>query len=61
MTPKPCLSQAPPAHPVYPDRLRGLAVTQSNQVWCSDITSLPVLKGRQISNTLEVSFWVEAL
>lgn len=43
--PKPRLSQAHRDHQVYPYLLRGLAITQSNQVWCTDITYLPVLKG----------------
>lgn len=43
--PKPRLSQAHPEHQVYPYLLRDLAVTQPNQVWCTDITYLPVLKG----------------
>jgi len=43
--PKPRLSKAHPEHQVYPYLLRDLAVTQSNQVWCTDITYLPVLKG----------------
>jgi putative transposase len=76
--PKPRLSQAHPEHQVYPYLLRELAVTQSNQVWCTDITYLPVLKGHfylvammdwysrkvlswRISNTLDVSFCIEAL
>ena len=76
--PRPRLSQSHPEHHVYPYLLRGLAVTQPNQVWCTDITYLPVLKGHfylvammdwfsrkvlswQISNTLEVTFCVEAL
>lgn len=76
--PKPRLSNAHPGHQVYPYLLHDLAVTQANQVWCTDITYLPVLKGHfylvalmdwysrkvlswQISNTLEVTFCVEAL
>ena len=43
--PKPRLTQANPEHQVYPYLLRELAITQSNQVWCTDITYLPVLKG----------------
>jgi len=43
--PKPRLSQGHPEHQVYPYRLRNLAVIESNQVWCTDITYLPVLKG----------------
>jgi putative transposase len=36
--PKPRLSQAHPQHQVYPYLLRDLAVTQADQVWCTDIT-----------------------
>jgi putative transposase len=43
--PKPRLSQAHPEHQVYPYLLRNLAITRSNQVWCTDITYLPMLKG----------------
>ncbi len=43
--PKPRLSQSHPEHQVYPYLLRELAVTEANQVWCTDITYLPVLKG----------------
>lgn len=43
--PKPRLSQAHLQHQVYPYLLRDLAVTQADQVWCTDITYLPVLKG----------------
>lgn len=43
--PKPRLSQSHPEHQVYPYLLRDLAVTGANQVWCTDITYLPVLKG----------------
>lgn len=76
--PKPRLSKAHPEHQVYPYLLRDLEVTQANQVWCTDITYLPVLKGHfylvaimdwysrkvlswRISNTLEVTFCIEAL
>ena len=43
--PKPKLSQRQPGHQVYPYLLRNLAITRANQVWCTDITYLPVLKG----------------
>jgi putative transposase len=76
--PKPRLSQAAREHQVYPYLLRNLAITKANQVWCTDITYLPVLKGHfylvvimdwfsrqvlswQVSNTLEVSFCIDAL
>jgi putative transposase len=43
--PKPRLSQPHPEHQVYPYLLRGVEVTRANQVWSTDITYLPVLKG----------------
>ncbi len=32
-------------HKIYPYLLRGLAIATPNQVWCTDITYLPVWKG----------------
>jgi putative transposase len=32
-------------HQVYPYLLRGLAIVAANQVWCTDITYLPVSRG----------------
>ena len=43
--PKPNLSKVHPAHQIYPYLLKELAIEYSNQVWCTDITYLPVLKG----------------
>jgi putative transposase len=43
--PKPKLSQAHPDHKVYPYLLRGVDIVAVNQVWSTDITYLPVLKG----------------
>jgi putative transposase len=43
--PKPRLSQRHPDHQVFPYLLRGVSIKQVNQVWCTDITYLPVLKG----------------
>lgn len=43
--PKPKLSQRHPDHKIYPYLLRNRTVERSNQVWCTDITYLPVLKG----------------
>jgi transposase InsO family protein len=39
-TSKPC-----PGHKIYPYLLRGLAVEQANQVWCMDITYIPMARG----------------
>lgn len=33
------------SHKIYPYLLKGLAITRSNQVWCTDITYLPMRKG----------------
>lgn len=32
-------------HQVYPYLLRGLEITRPNQVWCTDITYVPMLQG----------------
>jgi putative transposase len=34
-----------PAHRVYPYLLKGLAIDRPNQVWCADITYIPVHRG----------------
>jgi putative transposase len=33
------------AHKVYPYILGGMAIERVNQVWCSDITYIPMAKG----------------
>jgi putative transposase len=45
MAPGPNTSRAHPQHPVYPYLLRGLEVTQPNQVWSTDITYIRLPKG----------------
>jgi putative transposase len=42
---KPNTSRGHPAHAVYPYLLRGLAIERANQVWCADITYIPMAKG----------------
>jgi putative transposase len=39
------LSKPAPGHRIYPYLLRGLAITQPNQVWSADITYVPMLQG----------------
>jgi len=34
-----------PAHGIYPYLLKGLAIDRPNQVWCADITYIPVQRG----------------
>ena len=34
-----------PAHRVYPYLLKGLAIDRPDQVWCADITYIPVQRG----------------
>ena len=42
---KPRLSQPHPSHTIYPYLLRRLDITEANQVWCSDITYIPMARG----------------
>jgi putative transposase len=42
---KPNTSQGHPDHKVYPYLLRGLIIDRPNQVWCADITYIPMAKG----------------
>ncbi len=41
----PRTSDPHPAHRIYPYLLRGMEITDANQVWCSDITYIPVQHG----------------
>ncbi len=45
IAPKPNTSKAHPQHKVYPYLLRNFDVIRSNQVWCSDITYIPLAGG----------------
>ena len=42
---KPRMSLKAPEHKVYPYLLRGLEIARANQVWCSDITYIPMRRG----------------
>lgn len=42
---KPNTSRRHPDHVVYPYLLRGLVIDGPNQVWCADITYIPMAKG----------------
>lgn len=43
--PKRCLSQPGEGHRIYPYLLEGLEITGPDQVWCSDITYVPMAYG----------------
>ncbi len=43
--PKPNTSRANRAHKVYPYLLKDLKIDHANQVWCTDITYIPMKKG----------------
>jgi len=45
LVPKPSLSQPNKDHKIYPYLLRNLAITEVDQVWCTDITYIPMEKG----------------
>ena len=42
---RPNTSKAAAAHKVYPYLLGGMAIERVNQVWCSDVTYIPMAKG----------------
>ena len=43
--PKPRTSKPGAGHKIYPYLLRGLVIDRPNQVWCADITYLPIGRG----------------
>jgi len=43
--PKRKLSVPHPGHRVYPYLLRGMDITRAGQVWCADVTYLPMARG----------------
>jgi putative transposase len=45
VAPAPNTSRRHPQHKVYPYLLRGMAITQPDQVWCADVTYLPMAHG----------------
>ena len=42
---EPKTSQKHPEHKIYPYLLKGLAITRPNQVWCTDISYIPMRRG----------------
>jgi putative transposase len=42
---RPRTSQPHPQHKVYPYLLRKMSITKPNQVWCADITYIPMKRG----------------
>jgi putative transposase len=45
VAPGPNTSRRHPAHPVYPYLLRDLVIERANQVWCADLTYVPMAHG----------------
>ena len=45
LVPRPGTSKAAPGHKIYPYLLRGLAISEPNHVWASDITYIPMAHG----------------
>jgi len=53
--PKPRTSKPAPGHKIFPYLLRGLAIERPNQVWCADITYIPI--GRGILYLVAIMDW----
>lgn len=45
LVPQPCTSKPSPENKIYPYLLRDLDITQADEVWCADITYIPMAKG----------------
>lgn len=45
LAPQPGTSKRGPGHRIYPYLLRDLKVTHANQVWCADVTYIPMVRG----------------
>ena len=43
--PKPRTTKLAPGHKIFPYLLRGLTIDRANQVWCADITYIPIGRG----------------
>jgi len=43
--PKPRTTKSAPGHKRFPYLLRGLTIDRANQVWCADITYIPIGRG----------------
>jgi putative transposase len=42
---RPITSKPAPAHKIYPYLLGGISIERVNQVWCADVTYIPMAKG----------------
>lgn len=45
VAPKPKTSEPAPEHPTFPYLLRNVEICRPNQVWCADITYIPMARG----------------
>ncbi len=50
VAPAPDTSRRHPQHKVYPYLLRGMTITQPDQVWCADVTYSAPSPGRRLDD-----------
>jgi len=54
-------TQSKKGKPLYPNLIKDLEITRPNQVWCGDITFIPLLKGKTAYLTILIDVFTRAI